>query len=317
MASPSHRGSEPGDHQVFDRRLVRAHRDRAAGHFAAHDFLQREIAERLIERLDDIKRRFPLALELGCRTGIVRSLLKHRGGVETLIECDLSDAMVRHAAGPCRLVADEELLPIRDGSLDLVIAVLSLHWVNDLPGALIQIRRALKPDGLFLGALFGGETLHELRVAWVHAELERVGGASPRVSPVAAVEDMGGLMQRAGFALPVIDTDHIVVTYPDPIALMRELRGMGETNACRARRGAFTARGTLFAAADAYRRLFATSEGRVPATFQTIYLTGWSPDPSQQQPAKRGSGTVKLATALRDDADATASRDDGDDGISR
>lgn len=310
MASPSHHGSEPDDHSVFDRRLVRAHRDRAAAGFEAHDFLFREIAERVIERLDEIKRHFPLALDLGCRTGIVRSLLDRRGGIETLIECDLSEAMVNRAAGPCRLVADEERLPVRDGSLDLVVAVLSLHWVNDLPGALIQIRRALKPDGLFLGALLGGDTLHELRAAWVHAELERTGGASPRISPVAAVEDMGGLMQRAGFALPVIDTDHITVTYADPITLMHELRGMGETNAGRARRSSFTARATLVAAADAYRRLFSNSEGRLSATFQTIYLTGWSPHPSQQQPAKRGSGKVNLATALRDDDVATALRDD-------
>lgn len=294
--------AETGDDApIFDRRLVRAHRDRAAAHFAAHDFLYREIAERVLERLDEIKRRFPLALDLGCRTGVVRTMLNGRGGIEHLIECDSSPAMAARAAGPLRLVADEELLPFRAASLDLVISVLSLHWANDLPGALIQIRRALKPDGLFLGAFFGGETLHELRAAWLHAEIERSGGASPRVSPTAAVEDMGGLMQRAGFALPVVDTDRITVTYREPLVLMRELRGMGESNACRARRPGFTARGTLFAAADSYRALYATAENRIPATFQTIYLTGWCPHPSQQQPAKRGSGQISLARVLRDD----------------
>jgi SAM-dependent methyltransferase len=289
------------DALVFDRRLVRAHRDRAAAHYSVHDFLHREIAERVLERLDEIKRRFPLALDLGCRTGVVGSMLNGRGGIEALVECDLSRAMVGRASGALRLVGDEERLPFREASLDLVISILGLHWVNDLPGALIQIRRALKPDGLFLGAFLGGETLHELRAAWLHAELERTGGASPRVSPAAAVEDMAGLMQRAGFALPVVDTDRITVTYQEPLALMRELRGMGETNACRARRSHFTGRTTLFAAATAYRSLSATAENRIPASFQTIYLTGWCPHPSQQKPSKRGSGQISLARVLRDD----------------
>jgi SAM-dependent methyltransferase len=306
--SASRPASPTDDAAVFDRRLVRLHRDRAAAHFAAHDFLFREIAERVLERLDEIKRRFPLALDLGCRTGIVRGMLRARGGIETLIEADLSPAMCAKATGPCRLVADEERVPFRDGSLDLVISILGLHWVNDLPGALIQIRRALKPDGLFLGALFGGETLHELRAAWLHAELEQSGGASPRVSPVAAVEDAPGLMLRAGFALPVVDTDRITVTYPDPFALMRELRGMGESNAACARRARFTGRSTLLAAANAYRSLFATAEDRVPATFQTVYLTGWSPHPSQQQPKPRGSGEVNLADVLRGEDDYTKPR---------
>ena len=289
------------DALVFDRPLVRAHRDRAAAHYAAHDFQHREVAERVLERLDEIKRRFPLALDLGCRTGLIRPMLNRRGGIEALIECDLSPAMVARATGPLRLVGDEERLPFRAASLDLVISVLGLHWVNDLPGALIQIRRALKPDGLFLGAFFGGETLHELRAAWLHAELERSGGASPRVAPTAAVEDMAGLMLRAGFALPVVDTDRITVTYKEPLALMRELRFMGEANACRARRSRFTGRATLFAAATAYRSLFASAESRIPASFQTIYLTGWCPHPSQQQPSKRGSGQISLAQVLRED----------------
>lgn len=289
------------DAQVFDRRLVRLHRDRAAPHYAGHDFLHREVAERVLERLDEIKRRFPLALDLGCRTGIVGSLLKGRGGIEHLVECDLSATMIARTGGSLRVIGDEEALPFRDSSLDLVISVLGLHWVNDLPGTLIQIRRALKPDGLFLGAFFGGETLHELRAAWMHAELEHSGGASPRVSPVAAVEDLGGLMQRAGFALPVVDTDTITVTYKEPFALMRELRFMGEANANRARRSHFTGRAMLGAAASAYQAQFATVEGRIPASFQTIYLTGWCPHPSQQQPAKRGSGQISLARVLRDD----------------
>lgn len=301
MSEPRSRPPDADNAQVFDRRLMRTHRDRAAARYGAHDFLHREVAERVLERLDEIKHRFPLALDLGSRTGIIGTMLNGRGGIETLIECDPSPAMVRRAGGSHRLVADEEFLPFREASLDLVISVLGLHWVNDLPGALIQIRRALKPDGLFLGAFFGGETLRELRAAWMHAELERAGGASPRVSPVAAVDDMAGLMQRAGFGLPVVDTDKITVTYKEPLALMHELRGMGETNACQTRRSHFTGRATLLAAATAYRSQFATVEGRVPASFQTIYLTGWCPHPSQQKPAKRGSGQISLADALRED----------------
>lgn len=300
MAAPT-RPSPAPDHALFDRRKVQQQRDRAARDYHAHDFLHREIAERVLERLDEIKRRFPLALDLGCRTGIVRELLRGRGGVETLIELERSPAMLARASGPCRLVGDEERLPIRDGSLDLVISVFALHWVNDLPGTLIQIRRALKPDGLFLGAILGGDTLIELRSAWLEAELERHGGASPRVAPSAGVDDLGGLLQRAGFGLPVVDTDRITVTYADPLALMRELRAMGETNACAARTQSFTSRATLFGAIEAYRANFGLAEGRIGATFQSVYLTGWAPDASQQKPARRGSGTVSLGRVLGED----------------
>ena len=300
MAETS-RPAPPAGHIVFDRRRVRAQRDRAAANYDAHDFLHREIAERLLERLEEIKRRFPLALDLGCRTGLVRRLLRGRGGIETLIEMELAPAMLARAEGPCRLVADEELLPFREASLDLVISVFALHWVNDLPGALAQIRRALKPDGLFLAAFPGGDTLIELRGAWMEAELARHGGISPRVSPSAAVDDMPGLLQRAGFALPVVDTDTITITYADPLALMRELRGMGETNACIGRARGFTQRGTLLGALEAYGSAHRTAEGRIGATVQTVYLTGWAPDASQREPARRGSGTVSLARALDED----------------
>lgn len=282
---------------VFDRETVRRHRDRAATGLDGFDFLLREVGERLLDRLDDVTRRFPVALDLGCHTGILAGLLKGRGGIETLIACDLSEAMARRA-GPLAIAADEETLPFAEGAFDLVLSNLSLHWVNDLPGSLVQIRRALKPDGLFLGALFGGATCRELRQALAEAEIAEEGGLSPRVSPLAEVRDAGNLLQRAGFSLPVADADTLTVSYADPLKLMADLRGMGESNAVLARRRTPTRRATLAAAVDRYRALFAGPDGRVPATFEVIFLTAWAPHPSQQRPARPGSATASLADAL-------------------
>ncbi len=286
---------------VFNRRAVRRNRDRAAARFAEHDFLFREVAERLLDRLDDVKRAFPLALDLGCRTGSIGRLRGNRGRIETLVQCDLSEAMARAAraaAGGGTAVADEEALPFAPGTFDLVLSVLALHWTNDLPGALAQIRRALKPDGLFLGALFGGETLKELRRALMEAEIEIAGGAGPRVAPFADVRDLGALLQRAGFALPVVDADTIPVSYADPLRLMRDLRGMGEGNAVAGRRACFSRRGLFAAAAERYRRAFVQPDGRLPATFQVVFLTAWAPHPDQPKPLRRGSAEASLAAAL-------------------
>ena len=282
----------------FDRVQLRRRRDRAAANFAAHSFFATEVSARLAERLGDIKRRFPVAVELGCRDGRLAKELAGRSGIERLIQCDLSPAMVAGTPGPYRVVADEEWLPFAAGRLDLVISALSLHWVNDLPGALIQIRRALRPDGLFLGALLGGESLTELRQALARAESELEGGISPRISPFVEIRDLGGLLQRAGFALPVVDSDTITVTYRDALALMRDLRGMGESNVLRARRAGFTRRSTLLRADAHYRDMFGDADGRIPATFQVLYLAGWCPHESQQQALKPGSGKVSLAAAL-------------------
>lgn len=283
--------------QVFDRTAIRRHRERAAAGLGRHDFLFREVAERLADRLLDVRRRFPLALDLGCHTGQLGRLLKGRGGIERLVEADLAPAMAR-AAGPLALAADEELLPFAAASLDLVLSSLSLHWINDLPGALVQIRRALKPDGLFLAALLGGDSLLELREALLLAESEVSGGASPRVSPFVGVADAGMLLQRAGFALPVVDSDVLTFRYLDPWALMRELRGLGESNATISRRKSLTGRGILLKAAELYHARFADAEGRVPATFQVLYLTAWAPDASQQRPLRPGSAGRRLADAL-------------------
>ncbi len=296
--------------EIFDRRAVRQHRNRAAGTISGHDFLFREVAARLADRLADINRVFPLAVDLGGHGGILRWTLGddpvHAGRIGTLIETDLSPEFAVRSGGPS-LAADEEALPFGKAKLDLVVSNLSLHWVNDLPGALIQIRSALKPDGLFLAAMLGGDTLAELRQALMEAEIEESGGVSPRVSPFPELADAAGLLQRAGFALPVADTDTITVTYPDAFALMRELRRMGENGAVRERPRSMARRGLFLAAAERYAELFSDSDGRIPATFQILYLTGWAPAAAQQQPLRPGSAETRLADAL--DASETPAGD--------
>ena len=296
------RAPTPDGAAVFDRRAVRIHRDRAAPGFeAGGDFLVREVGERLAGRLDDVKRRFARVLDLGCHSGQLGLLLRRQTAPDLLVEADLSQSMVARTAGPSRLVADEEWLPIRSDSLDLVVSALSLHWVNDLPGALVQIRQALTPDGLLLAAMLGGDTLFELREAFVRAEAGHEGGVRPHVSPFPDVEALGALLQRTGFALPVVDSDRITVTYESTTALMHDLRAMGEANATQARARHFARRETLRALEDCYQETFGHADGRIPATFQVLYLTGWRPHDSQQQPARRGSGTVRLTEALGSD----------------
>jgi len=284
----------------FDRRLLRRRRDRAAAGLEAHDFLIREAAERLADRLDDVRRKFPLALDLGCHGGQMATVLAGRGGIERLIQCDLSPAMARRAAagGDPSLAADEEFLPFAKESFDLVLSCLDLHWVNDLPGALLQIRQALKPDGLFLAALFGLGTLNELRDCLIEAEVELKGGASPRVSPFADARDGAGLLQRAGFALPVADVETVTVTYPDALALMRDLGGMGESNVARARSDRFAGRELFGRAAALYAERHGEAGGRVPARFRLLFLTGWAPHESQQQALRPGRAHRRLADAL-------------------
>jgi NADH dehydrogenase [ubiquinone] 1 alpha subcomplex assembly factor 5 len=284
-----------GAPRVFDRDAVRRHRDRAAARFEDHDFLFREIGDRLVERLGEINRRFARVLDLGCRAGLLRAALAAHPGVETVVGLELSTRMAARAGRPV-VVADEELLPFADASFDLVVSNLALHWTNDLPGALVQLRRALKPDGLLLAALLGGDTLADLRTALIDAELAETGGARPRVSPVADVRDAGMLLQRAGFELPVVDADTITVTYADALALMRDLRGMGETNAVAERPRGLTRRGVLARVAAQYPAR--EPDGRIRAGFQIIFLTGWAPHASQPKPLRPGSATARLADAL-------------------
>jgi NADH dehydrogenase [ubiquinone] 1 alpha subcomplex assembly factor 5 len=287
---------------LFDRRLLRRRRDRAAQGLREHDFLFREAGERLVDRLADVRRTFPLALDLGCRGGILAGILAGRGGIECLVGADPSIAMARRAAaaaveGP-RLVAEEEALPFAPGSFDLVLSLLNLHWVGDLPGALLQIRQALKPDGLFLAVMFGLGTLGELRDCLIEAESELAGGAGPRVSPFAGLRDVAGLLQRAGFALPVADAETLTVTYRDALALMHDLRGMGETNALLDRPRRFAGSALFARAAALYAERHGDAGGRVPARFELVFLTGWAPHDSQQRPLRPGSARRSLAGAL-------------------
>ena len=285
--------------RIFDRALLRRRRERISRVAdPRRDFLFAESGERLLDRLDDVRRRFPLALDLGSRDGLLFRLLQGRGGIETLIQGDLSLAMLRQAGGRV-LQLDEEALPFAPESFDLVLANLSLHWTNDLPGALAQIRHVLKPDGLFLGVLFGAGTLAELRTALMEAEIAETGGASARVAPFADLRDAAGLMQRAGFALPVADVETVTVTYTGLMPLLADLRAMGEANILDARLKRPTRRAVIARATALYQEKFAMPDGRIPASFRLTFLTGWAPHQSQQQPARRGSGQINLGEVLR------------------
>jgi NADH dehydrogenase [ubiquinone] 1 alpha subcomplex assembly factor 5 len=292
-------------YDIFDRRAVRLHRDRAARQVAGSDdseFLHREIADRLVERLGEVNRRFATVLDLGCRDGhLARALAKHPG-VERVVQADFSPGFARLARSHNRffptVVADEEALPFAPASFDLVVANLSLHWTNDLPGALIQLGRCLKPDGLLLAALFGVGTLAELRQSLTAAELEEEGGASPRVSPFTDVRDAGGLLQRAGFVLPVVDRDGITVGYEHALALMADLRRMGEASALKERRKTFSRRATLRRTHEAYLKHHADLSGRLMASFEVIFLTAWTPGPDQPRALKPGAAAERLAKAL-------------------
>ena len=274
--------------RIFDRKRLIKHRRRAAAAFSNHDFLFQETAVRLREKLKDINRDFHTSLELGARYPV----LKEQASITVDIDPTLSRGKKSFVS------MDEEFLAFTPATIDLVISNLCLHWTNDLPGALLQVRKTLRPDGLFLAAMLGGETLKELRTSLTQAELEIAGGAAPRVSPFADIRDAGALLQRAGFALPVADIDTIDVTYENAFFLMKDLRGMGETNALTSTPSSVPARDLFPKAASLYHQRYANSEGRVPATFQILYLHGWAPDLSQQKALEPGSAKNLLADAL-------------------
>jgi SAM-dependent methyltransferase len=291
--------------RLFDRDLHRVRLDRAAAGYGAADFLKARAAADAVERLEAIMRDFPLAVDLGARNGAFAAALARSDAqrnpekpkVGVLIEADLSLRMLADRTGP-KVQADEERLPCADESLNLVVSLLSLPWANDLVGALIQIRQALKPDGLFLGALLGGSTLAELRQCLTQAEAELLGGAGLRVSPFADVLDGAALLQRAGFALPVADLDRVTVRYSSALELIRDVRAMGESNVLLDRARRPLTRPVLGRAAEIYRERFSESDGRVRATFDIVTLTGWAPHPDQQQPLRPGSAKMRLADAL-------------------
>jgi SAM-dependent methyltransferase len=277
---------------IFDRALIRSRRRRAAS-LGPATFLLDRVADDLAERLAAVLRRFDLAVDLGTPGEAVRAALNRLASIGTIVAA--ADAAPR--ARPF-VAADEEALPFGDGALDLVVSALALQFVNDLPGVLVQIRRALRPDGLFLAALLGGETLTELRQSFAAAESDVEGGASPRVAPFADLRELGALLQRAGFALPVTDVDRVCVRYDSAVGLMHDLRRMGATNALNARRRAPLKRATLARVAEIYAERFADADGRVRATFEIVWLSGWAPHPDQQQPLKPGSAKARLADAL-------------------
>ncbi len=286
-----------GAPQIFDRELLRARRNRHAAAAAGHDFLLARVAEDFAERLAIVRRVFVSGINLGAHHGLVSRRLRALPNVGSMIDMEVSEKLLAQADGPC-LMADEETLPFAPQSLDLAVSGLSLHLVNDLPGTLVQVQRALKPDGLFMSALLGGETLKELRQAWLVAEDEITGGASPRVAPFADVRDLGGLLQRAGFALPVADSDVVRVTYASPLAMMRDIKAMGASNMLQDRRRVPVTRGLLARACEVYAERFALPDGRVTATFEIITLTAWVPHDSQQKPLAPGSAKMRLSEAL-------------------
>jgi SAM-dependent methyltransferase len=268
----------PNDMMLFDHKQVKRNRKRSKNMPTDHNFLKQEIADRLNDRLLDINRKFHTICDLGGQS-LITSLFPES------ITDQISDF-------------PSEILDIPENHYDLIISNLDVHWINDLPGALIQANQALRPDGLMMMSLFGGDTLHELRHSLITAEAEIIGGANTRISPFTDVRDIGSILQRAGFALPVTDMDTITVTYEHPIKLMHDLRGMGETNALFSRSRKFLRRDILMRACEIYLNDFANAEGRIPATFQILYMTGWHPHESQQQPLKPGSGKISLKDTL-------------------
>ena len=285
----------PVNPTIFDRPLLRAHQRRARARGAA-TFLVDHVAAELAERLAAVLRIFDVAVDLGTPTDALRRALAGTDKIGTLIAAEPSAGALDGEF--LRVAADEEALPFADASLDLVVSALALQWVNDLPGTLVQIRRALKPDGLLMAAMLGGDTLIELREAFASAESEIEGGLSPRVAPFADLRELGTLMQRAGFALPVVDSDRLTVRYESAFALMRDLRAMGATNVLAERRRAPLRRATLMRMAEIYAERFADADGRVRATFEIAWLSGWSPHESQQKPLRPGSASQRLADAL-------------------
>ena len=285
------------NHQLFDRGLLRRRRSRFAHELPQHEFLLSHVAAEIADRIGAVLREFPRALDLGAYHGMLGRAVAALPSVGEMIYAESAPALAALCPRPS-VVCDEDLLPFRDESFNLVLSGLALHRVNDLPGALVQIRRALRPDGLFVGAALGSRSLHELRYALLEAEAEEEGGASPRIAPFADVREYGALLQRARLALPVSDADLLTVTYPTPRDLMREIRAMGGGNVLAARRKGSLSRRTLERAEAIYRTRHATPDGRVMASFEIVYLMGWAPHASQQNPAAPGSATMRLADAL-------------------
>lgn len=288
---------------IFNRRQVRRGQSRAANNIHDHNFLIDWNLRHLIERLGDIKRTYPRALLIGARHSpdVEEELIK-AGQITALVASDMCDKFQP------TLCLDEEQLPFTAGTFDLIISPFSLHQVNDVPGALIQMRRALKPDGLMLAAFPGGDSLIELRQSFMKAEIEQRNGAGMRVHPFIDKQQAAGLMQRGQYALPVVDSERIVVTYDNAFRLMQDLRYMGETNALDTRSRNLTGKNLMLRMAKIYQDEFSEPDGRIRATFEMVFLSGWSPHESQQQPLRPGSAQSRLAAALGTEEIGTGER---------
>ena len=290
---------------IFDRALLDRRRRRAALDPASKGarFLLEAVAAELAERLSLVERRFALGIDLASHSGEMAALLRAGGQVDAVLRIERDSALLVPASSTDEtglfVVADEEALPLKEDCADLIISALSLHLTNDTPGVLVQAQRALKPDGLFLAALLGGETLTELRTSLLAAEAELLGGVSPRVPPFVDIRGAGALLQRAGLALPVTDQDRTTVRYASMFELMRDLRTMGMANMLTERSRTPTRRSLFFRAAEIYRERFSDSDGRIRATFDVVYLSGWKPHESQQTPLRPGSAKASLADALK------------------
>ena len=295
---------------LFDQQLIRQHRQRASRHYADFAFLKDAAAARLLDRLELMRRNFNLCLDIGAHDGrLARLFAKHfsqesagSGKIGHMIQSDPAVGFARAAAGyGSGIVHALDHLPYKAESFDAVFSCLSLHWVDDLPGLMMQARRLLKPDGLLLLSLLGGNSLIELRQVLAEAEQDITGGLSPRCAPMADIRDIGGLLGRAGLALPVADSDRLTVHYPHMFKLMADLRGMGEQNALLARLKTPTRRDVFYRAAEIYQQWFGQADGQIPASFEIVTVTGWAPHESQQKPLRPGSAAQRLATVLESD----------------
>ncbi|KCZ50555.1 hypothetical protein HY29_07265 [Hyphomonas beringensis] len=287
--------------RLFDRARVARNRDRAAANYPDYAFLKARVSRDIAERLEDTSHEFPHALELGAHDGQLSRMLMETGKIAQIEAADVSPKMVERmkANGLTARQMDEEMLEVEPASLDLIVSALSLHWVNDLPGTLIQIRKALKPDGLFLGALFGAGTLAELRACLMEAETELKGGIAPRISPLPGLQDLAALMQRAGFTLPVVDRETVTVRYASPLKLLEDLKGMGERAAFMPGTGRPLPRSVLMRTLELYLETYRDLDGKVRASFEIVHLSGWAPADSQPKPLRPGSAKASLADAVR------------------
>ncbi|XP_037546043.1 arginine-hydroxylase NDUFAF5, mitochondrial [Nematolebias whitei] len=296
-------GSARGTMNVFNREMKRRQRNWSASLLDHHvyDYLKDEVGSQVADRVFDITRTFPLALDIGAgkshiakhlNKDVVQRLVLTESSQETLKLNRPSEIQTQ------RVLADEEFLPFKENTFDLVLSSLSLHWINDLPGALKQIQQVLKPDGVFIGAMLGGDTLYELRCSLQLAEMEREGGFSPHVSPFTAITDVGNLMGQAGFNMLTVDTHTVQVHYPGIMEVLMDLQGMGESN-CAWNRKSLLHRDSILAAAAVYKEMFGSDDGAVPARFQIFFMIGWKPHESQAKPSKRGSATVSFEDLSR------------------